>query len=91
MADVNTRIPAGRENPTTKEPPTDNKRRKSRNGSHTNSTQDLFENTNGVEIIQNKQLNKIKGESSNLSHMEEPASKQPAHKCTTEYNRWWME
>ena len=60
MGAVNTSIPAGRGNPPTKEPTTDNnKRRYRRESKHTNlPSTELVIQLNGGETTENKQLNK---------------------------------
>ena len=91
---MNTRIPAGRGNPPKKEPPIDSNK-KVKDGVEATITQPrthLEIQLNDGEITQNKQLNKSKREASKpCTHTKESASTQPAHTCTTEYKRWWME
>ena len=91
---MNTSICAGRGNPRTKKPPTDNNWR--RWGSELKSQQPPPRNNleiqlKGGEITQNKQLNNHKTEASKPRKTEETASTQPVHTCTTEYKMWWVE
>ena len=71
---MNTRIPPGRGNPPTKEPPT--ARKKVKEGVEVTLTQPrtyLEIQLNSGEITQNKQMNKSKRKASKPVHMEERA------------------
>ena len=76
---MNTRIPAGRGNPPTKEPPTDNNRKvKGRvEATLTHLSTYLEVELNSEEITQNKQLNKSKRKASKPCTHRRTSSKTP--------------
>ena len=87
---MNTRIPPGRGNPPTKEPPTDKKRRRWRKGKpHEVNPGPLWKYKKIVKkLLRTNNWTSAREKPQNLLQTEEPAPTQPAHTCTTENKRW---
>ena len=91
---MNIRIPAGKGNPSTREPPTYNYRRRWRKEwkIHRLKPGSIWKYNSMVEkLLKTNNWTRVREKPQNHAHMEEPASTDPSHTCTTQYRAWCAE